>query len=143
MKSPERIYYRRQLLAVIIRGSVPVSTTTFYSPTLAPLQIGTISKKRGDIIRPHIHNEPVKTVRTTQEVLVIEKGKLLVDLYASNGKRVYQTTLSAGDKIFLVAGGHGFTVIQNTRIFEVKQGPYPGYDKAKKYLDKDRNHDTG
>ena len=136
MKNPEHIYYQRQLLAIILRRTRTLGKTTFYSPTLAPLQLGTICKKKGDIIRPHIHNEPVKTVRITQEVLVIEEGKLRVDLYAPNGKRVYQTILSKGDKIFLAAGGHGFTVIEDTRIFEVKQGPYPGYEKAKKYLDR-------
>ena len=142
MQKPETVYYRRQLLAVIVRVTPNPLKTTFYSPPSAPLQIGTICKKRGDIIRPHIHQEPVKTVHTTQEVLVIEKGKLSVDLYAPNGKRVYQTTLSQGDKIFLAAGGHGFTVVEDTRIFEVKQGPYPGYEKAKKYLNAGNHHDT-
>lgn len=139
MKSIEKVFYRRQLLAIIVRGNGKTSKTTFYSPSWAPFQIGTIVKNARDTIRPHIHNEPVKTVRTTQEVLVIEKGKLIVDLYAQNGKRVYRTTLLSGDKIFLAAGGHGFQVLEDTVIFEVKQGPYPGYEKAKKYLDR---HDS-
>jgi len=134
-----KIYYRRLLLAIIIRGNKTPSKTTFYSPSTAPFQIGTIVKKSGETIRPHMHNEPVKTVRATQEVLVVERGKLIVDLYAPNGKRVHKVTLSGGDKIFLAAGGHGFKMLEDTVIFEVKQGPYPGYEKAKRYLD---HHDS-
>ena len=139
MKHLEKIFHRRTLLAIIIRGHKTPTNTIFYSPPSAPFQIGPIVKASGDIIRPHIHNEPVKTVRTTQEVLVVEKGKLTVDIYSPNGKHVHQTTLFGGDKIFLAAGGHGFTVHEDTVLFEVKQGPYPGYEKAKKYLD---HHDS-
>ena len=37
----------------------------------------------------------------------------------------------AGDIILLVSGGHGFQVIEEIEMIEVKQGPYTG-DKDKK-----------
>ena len=34
--------------------------------------------------------------------------------------------LEAGDVILLAKGGHGFEVLEELEMFEVKQGPYPG-----------------
>jgi hypothetical protein len=59
---------------------------------------------------------------------------LRVNLYTLGGKIVYQGILKKGDKILLASGGHGFEILEDTIIFEVKQGPYPGYHEAKKYL---------
>ena len=40
--------------------------------------------------------------------------------------------LSKGDIILLINGAHGFKIIKNTRMIEVKQGPYnPKTDKEK------------
>ena len=37
-------------------------------------------------------------------------------------------TLGAGDAILLASGGHGFTVLEEVEMFEVKQGPFAGDD---------------
>jgi len=40
--------------------------------------------------------------------------------------------LEAGDVILLIKGGHGFEVLEDLEMFEVKQGPYAGdADKAR------------
>lgn len=138
----EEIKYQGKLLAIIIHEKKLPAGVHFISPLNAPLQIGTIVKNKGEHIRPHIHNEPVRTVRETQEVLIMERGKMKIFIYAPSGKLVYEGVVKKGDKIFLAAGGHGFEILEKTVIFEVKQGPYPGYDKAKKYLDETHTHDT-
>lgn len=134
-QNTQEIIYKGKLLAIIIRKGILPPGVHFISPLSAPLQVGTIIKKKGEHIRPHVHNEPVKTVRETQEVLVMESGKMKIFIYAPSGKQIYEGIVTTGDKIFLAAGGHGFEVLEDTVIFEVKQGPYPGYEKAKKYLD--------
>ena len=42
--------------------------------------------------------------------------------------RVFFTSrdLSAGDTILLVKGGHGFEMLSEVEMIEVKQGPYAG-----------------
>jgi hypothetical protein len=40
-------------------------------------------------------------------------------------KRVSSRTLAAGD-VMLIRGGHGFEVIEDLEMIEVKQGPYAG-----------------
>jgi hypothetical protein len=34
--------------------------------------------------------------------------------------------LEAGDVILLISGGHGFEVVEEVEMFEVKQGPFGG-----------------
>ena len=40
-----------------------------------------------------------------------------------------------GDKILLAQGGHGFEMLEDTVFFEVKQGPYAGYESGKKFIE--------
>lgn len=123
-----------KVFAIIIRGG-KVAKSQFFSPEDFPLQIGAISKTRGEKIRAHLHNEPIRTVRATQEFLYIEKGKVKVSIYNNQGKTIAKRILKQGDKILSASGGHGFEILKDTVFFEVKQGPYPGYEKAKTYLE--------
>jgi hypothetical protein len=65
-------------------------------------------------------------VVSTQEVLVILRGRLRVDFYSP--ARVYRESrvLFPFDVILLVSGGHGFEVLEAIEMLEIKQGPYLG-----------------
>ncbi len=130
----ETIKDGNKTLAIIIKGT-NTKGYQFFSPDNFPLQIGAVGKKKGEKIRAHLHNEPVRTVRTTQECLYIEKGRVKVSIYNNRGKIVAKRILKATDKILSASGGHGFEILEDTVFFEVKQGPYPGYEKAKTYLE--------
>lgn len=62
----------------------------------------------------------------TQEVIFLKKGRLRVDFYNSQQEYVDSRVLEAGDVILLASGGHGFTILEDVEMFEVKQGPYIG-----------------
>lgn len=47
--------------------------------------------------------------------------------------------LEAGDTILLVSGGHGFTVLEEVEMIEVKQGPYSGEADKKRFTGIDEN----
>ncbi len=87
--------------------------------------------KAGKKIKPHVHNAVKREVHFTQEVLLLKKGKLRVDIFRKDRSHLCTHTLSAGDVILLAGGGHGFEVIEDIEMIEVKQGPYSGdLDKA-------------
>jgi mannose-6-phosphate isomerase-like protein (cupin superfamily) len=65
-------------------------------------------------------------VHFTQEVLVIQKGKLQVDFYTEAEQYLESRVLSAGDVILLCSGAHGFEVLEPVEMLEIKQGPYSG-----------------
>ncbi len=81
---------------------------------------------KGKVIEPHVHNHNLREVVYTQEVLFIRKGKLRVDFYNSDHEYLESRILEAGDVILLASGGHGFEVLEDVEMIEVKQGPFYG-----------------
>jgi hypothetical protein len=82
--------------------------------------------KKDKVIDPHIHNPVLRNVHFTKEVLIIKKGKLRVDFYNNFKTYLESRVLSLGDVILLSDGGHGFTILEDLEMIEVKQGPYVG-----------------
>jgi hypothetical protein len=78
----------------------------------------------GKMIDAHLHNPVPRSVHFTQETLFIKSGKLRVDFFTDAQEYVTSRILEAGDVILLVQGGHGFEVLEDLEMFEVKQGPY-------------------
>ena len=58
------------------------------------------------------------------EVIILFKGILRVDFYNNKKKYLFSRKIYAGDIIMLVNGGHGFKVLKDIEMIEVKQGPY-------------------
>lgn len=103
----------------------------FLTDDSAPLQLGMNFYKAGEVIPGHLHLTRRVELDQIQEVIVIGRGKTKITLYSSARKRVAETVLSQGDVILLASGGHGFEILEDTKIVEVKQGPYDGKVKDK------------
>lgn len=94
------------------------------------IQAGTWVYEKGKQLGPHIHKESPRTSLRTQEVLCVRKGKLLASIYNDERLLIRQFELSAGDVYVSLAGGHGYTILEDgTEVLEVKNGPYPGHEK--------------
>jgi len=126
----EEIKHNNELLGIIIRNSYKSEGVSFFTPDDFSQQLAYMSHKTGKVIDPHVHNPVTREVRFTQEVLVIKKGKLRVDFYDDGQNYLESRELLEGDVILLAAGGHGFKVIEDVEMIEIKQGPYAG-DKDK------------
>jgi hypothetical protein len=93
----------------------------------------------GKLIAPHVHNPVPREVLFTQEVLLIRKGKLRVDFYDTEQHYCESRILHAGDVILLIQGGHGFEVLEDVEMIEVKQGPYVGDHDKTRFVGIDRS----
>ena len=67
-----------------------------------------------------------RAVTFTREVLFVKAGKVRVDFYCDDRSYLESRILRAGDVILLASGGHGFEMLEDTEMIEVKQGPYAG-----------------
>jgi predicted nucleotidyltransferase len=85
-----------------------------------------MNRPKDYVIPPHRHNIVSREVHLTQEVLFIKNGKVRIDFYDNEQNYVISTILDKGDVILLADGGHGFKMIEQSEIIEVKQGPYCG-----------------
>jgi len=126
----EQIEYKGTILALIIHGEYNEQGVHFFTPDDFSQQLAYMSHPAGKIIEPHVHNIVKREVRYTKEILFIRKGKLRVDFYTEDKKYIESKIIGAGDVLLLSSGGHGFEVIEEIEMFEVKQGPYAG-DKDK------------
>ena len=67
-------------------------------------------------------------------MLIVQRGRCEVDIFGPDPERVLVTTreLHAGDILIALAGGHGFRMLEDTVLLEIKQGPYTaGADKER------------
>lgn len=113
-------------LALILRSSYAAEGIKFFTPDSYSQQLGYMKRPVGYVIPPHVHNPVRREVEYTKEVLLIKRGVLRIDFYREDQTYLESTIVYAGDVVLLAYGGHGFEVIEEVEIVEVKQGPYAG-----------------
>lgn len=122
----------RNQLALIVRSHFSEKGVCFLTPDTYGQQVAYMNRPKGEIIQAHIHEPISRTLIGTQEVLYIRKGRILVDFYESDRTYVSSMILGAGDLMLLNTGGHGFEVLEDIDMIEIKQGPYAeGRDKTR------------
>ncbi|MDO8630284.1 MAG: hypothetical protein Q7R41_07310 [Phycisphaerales bacterium] len=122
----EHIHDGQRPLACIVHADHRPDATEFVTPDDWTQQVGFIVYKAGDRIARHTHLPIERRIVGTGEVLVVRKGRCEVDLYNEAGTLVAKRELRTGDVLILVSGGHGFRMLEDTVLLEVKQGPYTG-----------------
>lgn len=133
----ENITHEGKTLAIIIRHSYAKPGITFCTPDDFSQQLAYMNHPQGKVIQPHVHNIVKREVLYTKEVLVIKSGKVRTDFYTESQDFVTSAVLETGDVILLASGGHGFEMLEDTEMYEIKQGPYAGendktrFDKKK------------
>jgi len=122
-----------QLLALIVSRRFSEPGVHFFTPNDLSQQLAYMRHPAGKVIEPHVHNPVPREVHYTQEVLFIKRGRLRVDFYSEQQEYVESRVIEAGDVILLVTGGHGFEVLDEVEMFEVKQGPYMGEEDKTRF----------
>jgi hypothetical protein len=112
------------LLAVIIRADFQADGIVFATPNELPQQHGYMKRPAGYEIDPHVHVLKRYEVEYSSETLFIRKGKVRIDFYSEDKQYLSSEILTAGDVVLLSRGGHGFEMLEESEIIEVKQGPY-------------------
>ena len=121
----EKIFYKKKLLALIVKGKYRNKKgITFFTPKESTQQFGYMRHKKEYIIKPHLHKKRLTKILYTTEIILILKGKLRVDFYNLKKKYLFSRVIKEKDIIMLVHGGHGFKVLKNVEMIEIKQGPY-------------------
>ena len=121
----EKIFHKKKIFALIVRRKFrKKSGINFFTPKESTQQFGYMKHKKNYLIMPHKHNKRLTKILRTTEVIIIFKGILRVDFYNDKKKYLFSKKIYAGDIIMLVNGGHGFKVLKDVEMLEVKQGPY-------------------
>lgn len=114
------------VLCLIIRLDGLPDETTFHTSPDHALQVGHISHSAEHEIVRHEHVPLQRQITGTSEVLLVRRGRCEIDVYDSGRRLLGTRELLTGDLVVLLGGGHGFRMLEDTVLLEVKQGPYPG-----------------
>ena len=129
----EKIFWQETCLAYIIRASFLPERTTFLTPPEYKQQVGYVVYPAGGVIARHVHKPLERHLVGTSEVLIVRRGCCEVDIYNDAREVVATRELREGDVMLMVGGGHGFRMLDDTVLLEVKQGPYTGVDEKERF----------
>ena len=124
--SIQHIEQKGKLLAIVIPNQHAPPQTEFITDDELNLQAGYIVYAKGDQVKRHAHHPVERTIKGTTEVLLVKSGRCIADIYDDQQQLVTSCELSERDIIMLIAGGHGFRMLEDCALFEIKQGPYAG-----------------
>jgi hypothetical protein len=125
----EIITWKDQPLVYIIHTAILPEESQFVTPSDFKQQVGFIVYPTGAEIGRHIHRKINRHLVGTSEVLIVKKGRCMIEVFNDDKELVAQRELTEGDVMLMVGGGHGFKVLEDTVLLEVKQGPYLGIDE--------------
>lgn len=118
----DKIFYKDTLigirLSVFPQGSVP------HTDPSEALGLLTLRHKKGAVLRAHMHKPVKRTTASLQECFIVKKGKVRVDLYGPDKKFFRYIYLKGGQAFLAIAGGHNFHFLEDSELFEVKNGPF-------------------
>lgn len=130
--SQELIEHNGIRYAHIIWADTNVEKTTFFSPADSSFQFGLLAHESGFYEPPHYHRPFKREIVDLQQMFIVQRGIVAIQLYGDAGEMFREVILKAGDAIVLIHGVHSLRVIEDIQCISVKQGPFLGteFDKV-------------
>ncbi len=119
--------------ALFVCGRPAVETAKFFTQNSDEFQVGVFERQKGYEVKAHQHPERKETITRTSEFLYIEKGRASVTVFDEQWTKLHQQEVAAGDFLVFFRGGHELIMLEETRLVEVKQGPFLGDTGAKMF----------
>jgi hypothetical protein len=132
--SVETIEFNGIKYAQVIWADTQVTQTTFFSPPESSFQFGLLAHAAGFEEPPHVHQPVKREINDLQQMFVVQRGVVAVQLYADDKTLLREVVLKAADAIVLIHGIHAIRVIEDMQCISVKQGPFLGTEKDKLFV---------
>ena len=133
--SIEVIEHQGTKYAEVIRADARVDHTTFFSAPESSFQFGLLAHEAGYQEEPHFHKEVPRQIDDLQQMFVVQRGVVEVQLFADDKSLFREVRLEAGDAIVLIHGIHAIKVVEDFQALSVKQGPFLGDEEDKVVVD--------
>jgi hypothetical protein len=131
----ESIEYNGTRYAEVLWADTQVEKTTFFSPAESSFQFGLLAHKAGFAEPPHFHRPFKRQIDDLQQMFVVQRGIVVIELYSDDGRKLRDITLRRGDAIVLIHGVHAVRVIEDMQCISVKQGPFLGPENDKVFVE--------
>jgi hypothetical protein len=117
--------------AEIIWAGTEVPITKFFSPSDSSFQFGLLAHEAGFVEPPHFHKPVSREINDLQQMFVVQRGIVAVQLFTEQGEMFREIILQTGDAILLIHGIHAVRAIEDFQCISVKQGPFLGAENDK------------
>lgn len=131
----ESIEYEGVRYAEVIWADTTVEKTTFFSPESSSFQFGLLAHKAGFKEPAHYHMPFERQINDLQQMFVVQRGVVAVELYNDDGRMLREIILKQGDAIVLIHGVHAIRVLEDMQCISVKQGPFLGTENDKIFVE--------
>ena len=99
----------------------------------APLQIIVLNRPKGAVTKAHYHVVEGKTTNTTRhQILLCQRGKVRVGVYTRDGGNLGNAILNRDDLILMYEGHEVEFLEDDSKLIEIKEGPFPATDERDK-----------
>jgi hypothetical protein len=132
--SVEAVEYNGIKYAEIIWADTRVAKTTFFSPSESSFQFGLLAHEAGFVEPPHFHKAVKRTIDDLQQMFVVQRGRVAIQLFSDAGALLREIEMGPGDAIVLIHGVHAIRVIEDMQCISVKQGPFLGTENDKVFV---------
>jgi len=86
----------------------------------------------GKQLQAHVHRDVPRTATLTQEAVVVMQGRMRADVFDDARNLLTEVVIEAGECMVFLRGGHGYEILDdNTRVLEIKNGPFLGVEADK------------
>jgi len=103
------------------------------------IQVGTWNYKKGNVLDAHFHNKFERKSFRTQEVVFVLEGKITCNLFTEGGEFIETIEISKHQLIIQFEGIHEYEIDEDSKILEIKNGPYFGPEKDRTRVDVKKN----
>jgi 5-deoxy-D-glucuronate isomerase len=117
--------------AEILWADTRVEKTKFFSPPESSFQFGLLAHEAGYHEEPHYHKAVRREIADLQQMFVMQRGVVDIQLFTDDGELHRTVRLGPGDAIVLIHGVHALTVVEDFQAISVKQGPFMGDEEDK------------
>ena len=117
--------------AHFLRAGFDPQGAHFVSDNQDEFQMGVMRREAGYKVQPHKHPLHPRETQGISEFLFFRSGKAAVTVYDEEWNVLAEVTLGAGDCLLFLRGGHELTMLEETSMVEVKQGPFQGVASTK------------
>lgn len=99
------------------------------------LQAGLFEIPKNTNFKAHKHNLQDRKTTQTHEAILVVKGSIELSIFDVDNSLVESHILGEGDCSFIINGGHKIKTLEDTHLFEFKNGPYSGPEKDRTYFE--------
>lgn len=102
------------------------TSTQFVSKESDSLQFGFGFIEKDKEFSKHIHLRKERTIDNVAEFIFIIKGQAYIEIINEDGVCLDNCRLEKEMALLQFYGGHAISMVEGTKYFELKQGPYLG-----------------